>query len=294
MSVDFGIADALEEISKRVRQSRCVLFLGSAVHAHVPDGLPFVYPEEHRPAMANELEERLTRRCMRDTNYDARRYHGLQRMALYYELGRSRHQLIEEIYDAVQSDKRPSPVLNALAQMDFPVVLTTNYDDLYEQALRDAGKDPLVFVYRGGESPPVTREQLLSERPVLFKLHGDVMTGDSIVITEDDYIDFVGHMTAKRNENPIPTNLMSVLKTWTTLFLGYSMADYNLRILFRLLHLRTDEARFPLMYSVDRNPDVLTKEVWAGRRRYLRFVVEDVWKFVPDLYREVLGEELRP
>lgn len=294
MSVDFGTLDALEEISKQVKQRRCVLFLGSAVHAPVTDGMSFTYAEEHRPAMAGELEERLTRRCRKDSHYDPRRDHGLQRMALYYELGRSRHQLIEEIHEAVQLHKRPSPVVHALARMDFPVVLTTNYDNLYEQALRAAGKDPLVFVYRGGESPNVTREQLLSEQPIIFKLHGDIASPDTIVITEDDYIDFVGHMTAKREENPIPNNLMSILMTWTTVFLGYSMADYNLRILFRLLHLRTDEASFPLMYSIDRNPDVLTREVWGSRRRYLRFVVEDVWRFVPDLYREVLGEELQP
>lgn len=294
MSVDFGIEDALEEISRQVKRRRCVLFLGSAVHAPVSPGLSFSYPDEQRPALAGELEARFTRHCRKDSHYDPRRDYGLQRMALYYELGRSRHQLIEEIREAVHVDKRPSPVVRALAELNFPVVLTTNYDDLYEQALRAAGKDPLVFVYRGGESPPVTRAQLLSERPVVFKLHGDITRPDTIVITEDDYIDFVGHMTAKRTKNPIPDNLMSILMTWTTVFLGYSMADYNLRLLFRLLHLRKDEASFPLMYSVDRNPDVLTKEVWESRRRYLRFVVEDVWKFVPDLYHEVVGEELPP
>jgi len=294
MAIDFGTDDALEEIAEHVRDRRCVLFLGAAVHAGPPVGSLYRYESAQRPAMAHELTARLARRCERDRNFDPRRDTGLQRIALYYELGRSRNQLIEEIYDAVERDKQPSPILRALAELDFPVVLTTNYDDLYEQALRAVGKDPLVFVYSRGESPRVTQQELLSDRPVVFKLHGDIAHRESIVITEDDYIDFVRQMTAKREEHPIPLALMSLLKQWTTLFLGYSMADYNLRVLFRLLHWKTDEAWYPLMYSVDLSPDVLTKEVWESRRRYLRFVVEDVWKFVPDLYHEVRREVLEP
>jgi hypothetical protein len=294
MAIDFGIDDALEEISEQVRDRQCILFLGSAVHARPPLGSPFTYLPEHRPALAGELTAALARRCQQTAHFDPERDRALQRVALFYELGRSRRQLIDEIAFWVQQDKRPSPMLRALAELDFPVVLTTNYDDLYEQALRDLGKDPLVFVYSRERCPKVTAADLASERPVLFKLHGDILRRDSIVITEDDYIDFVGQMTAKREQHPIPLPLKSLMKTWTTLFLGYSLADYNLRILFRLLHWKTDEAMYPPMYSVDRSPDVLTREVWEGRRRYLRFVVEDVWKFVPDLYEQVLEKELLP
>jgi hypothetical protein len=294
MAIDFGVDDALEEISEQVRDGRCILFLGSAVHARPPPGSPFSYPVEQRPAMAGELSEALARRCAQYAHFDARRDTALQRVALFYELGRSRRQLIDEISQWVQQDKRPSPMLRALAELNFPVVLTTNYDDLYEQALREQGKDPLVFVYSRNRCPRVTTEQLTGERPVVFKLHGDLLRRESIVVTEDDYIDFVGQMTAKRDQHPIPLALKSLMKTWATLFLGYSLADYNLRILFRLLHWKTDEALYPPMYSVDRSPDALIRAVWEGRRRYLRFVVEDVWKFVPELYEQVTGEELQP
>lgn len=294
MAIDFGIGDALEEISEQVRDGRCILFLGSAVHAKPPAGSPFTYPPEQRPAMAGELSDALAKRCERHAFFDPARDKALQRVALFYELGRSRRQLIDEIAHWVQRDKQPSPMLRALAELDFPVVLTTNYDDLYEQALRALGKDPLVFVYSRDRCPKVTMEDLTSERPVVFKLHGDILRRESIVVTEDDYIDFVGQMTAKRHQHPIPLAIKSLMKTYATLFLGYSLADYNLRILFRLLQWKTDEALYPPVYSVDLYPDALLREVWEGRRRYLRFVVEDVWKFVPDLYEQVLDKELRP
>ncbi len=50
----------------------------------------------------------------------------LQRVALFYEIARSRHQLVKAVTGAVQTDKRPSPMLRALAELDFPLVITTN------------------------------------------------------------------------------------------------------------------------------------------------------------------------
>ena len=57
MAIDFGIDDALEDISEQVRQGRCILFLGSAVHARPPSGSPYTYPPEHRPAMAEAVRK---------------------------------------------------------------------------------------------------------------------------------------------------------------------------------------------------------------------------------------------
>jgi hypothetical protein len=294
MAIDFGIDDALEEISERVREGACILFLGSAVHARPPAGSPFVYPHDHRPALAGELTEALAAHCRRSPHFGARDEGNLQRVSLFYELGRSRSLLVEAIEESVQRDKQPSPMLQALAELDFPIVLTTNYDDLYEQALRRAGKNPRVVVYSRSRGARITTEDLTGSRPVIFKLHGDMSQPESLVITENDYIDFVGLMTEKGARHPIPLPLKSRLMRSATLFLGYSLADYNLRLLFHTLRWRMDAACYPPMYSVDRDPDVLTRNVWEERRGYLRFVVEDVWKFVPDLYRQVLDRELAP
>jgi hypothetical protein len=294
MAIDFGIDDALEVIAGRVRERECILFLGSAVHARPPDRSEFAYPLAHRPALAGVLTEALAQHCRRSPDFGAGDEGNLQRVSLFYELGRSRGQLIDAVESAVQVDKQPSPMLLALAQLDFPVVLTTNYDDLYEQALRQVGKDPLVVVYSRKRRPRISSRDLRGPRPVVFKLHGDFSRPETLVITENDYIDFVGQMTEKDPFHPIPLPLKRLLMTWTTLFLGYSLADYNLRLVFHTLRWRMDEARYPPMYAVDRRPDVLTHEVWQRRRGYLRFIVEDVWEFVPDLYRNVLDEELAP
>lgn len=287
MAIDFGTDDALEEIAERVRQRECILFLGSAVHASPPPGSDHAYPREHRPALAGELTEQLAAHCRRSPDFGRDDEGNLQRVSLFYELGRSRSLLVEAVEEAVQRDKRPSPMLQMLAELDFPVVLTTNYDDLYEQALRAAGKRPRVVIYSRRRSPTITHGDLDGDGPVIFKLHGDLARPESLVITESDYIDFVGQMTEKGARHPIPLALKSRLMRCTTLFLGYSLADYNLRLVFHTLRWRMDAACYPPMYSVDRSPDVLTRNVWENRHGYLRFVVEDVWKFVPELHSEV-------
>ena len=48
------------------------------------------------------------------------------------------------------------------------------------------------------------------------------------------------------------------------------------------------------MYSVDFQPDALIMDVWQAQRRYVKFIAQDVWSFVPALYELVAGEELAP
>jgi hypothetical protein len=77
-----------------------------------------------------------------------------------------------------------------------------------------------------------------------------------------------------------------------TLFVGYSLVDYNLRLLFKTLRWQLDKAQIPDTYSVDLYPDPLILDVWQEQRRYVKFLAEDVWNFVPDLYRAVMGKEM--
>jgi hypothetical protein len=45
---------------------------------------------------------------------------------------------------------------------------------------------------------------------------------------------------------------------------------------------------------VDFRPDALILDVWQSQRRYVKFIAQDVWAFVPALYEVVRGEEFAP
>jgi SIR2-like domain len=131
------------------------------------------------------------------------------------------------------------------------VVLTTNYDDLVERALADAGeafdvvwyeakRGPLqgLFFHRGPdgrieaiERPNKYTALAPAERPVVLKLHGAVdrvdSKRDSYVVTEDSYIDY---LAGRDVGEQIPFSLRERMADSHFLFLGYSMRDWNLRV----------------------------------------------------------------
>jgi len=218
----------------------------------------------------------------------------LQRVALAYEITRTRHQLVKAVSEEVQVGKRPSPMLRALAELDFPLVITTNYDQLFESALRGADKVPRVTVYQpNGKATKDYRDPQV-DSPIVFKIHGDIEDAETIVITDEDYIQFVLRMSDKEPYDPVPLTLKYYLTDWTTLFVGYSLLDYNLRLLFKTLRWKIDSANVPEMYSVDYRPDPLILDIWCNQPRYVKFIAQDVWAFVPKLYERVLGKDFQP
>ena len=68
--------------------------------------------------------------------------------------------------------------------------------------------------------------------------------------------------------------------------------DYNLRLLFKTLRWKVDAALRPDTFSLDLRPDPLILEVWENRRQYVKFITEDVWRFVPALYQSVTGKPM--
>ena len=88
----------------------------------------------------------------------------------------------------------------ALADLPLPVYITTNYDAFMVEALRDRKRVPAQEICRWNTSPAVTaaRGVLASKKfvptpqnPVVFHLHGRLDIRESMVLTENDYLDFL-------------------------------------------------------------------------------------------------------
>ena len=149
---DAGVSSdepAIASIAERVARGECVLFLGAGVHYMPPEDLPYSYPELERPLLGSVLSEQLASKCNFERLLPLEGIRNLQRVSLCYETtrGLSRNHLVREIREAVYDGKKPSPVLRALAALPFPLVITTNYDQLFERALEMAGTPPRVTVY---------------------------------------------------------------------------------------------------------------------------------------------------
>jgi hypothetical protein len=191
-----------------------------------------------------------------------------------------------------------------LAALPFPIIVTTNYDQLFERALQNTRlangkmKDPKIHIYDPKKKKDDEDDEIpldpSPDEPIVLKLHGDIKKRDSIVVTEEDYITFIQRMSDK-HLHPVPQNIRARLHTWRVLFIGYSLKDYNLRLLLRTLRWKVDPANLPLSFSVDPKPDDLIVEVWQrGEKKIVNFIEQDLWDFVPALYREVKGADYQP
>lgn len=148
-----------------------------------------------------------------------------------------------------------------LAEKGYPnrhqIIVTTNYDDQLERAFYDKGEpyDIISYVERRGteipgfrltphDGPPrfVSNDDYVTaplNRTLILKIHGAVdrkyWQRSSFVITEDDYIDYV----AFRIPDQIPATLVDEIQSRRFLFLGYSLSDWNLRVLLRSIKVRS-------------------------------------------------------
>ena len=285
--------DDLDIIAEAVGKGRCILFLGAGVHYGPPAGADQkyfdAYPEDRRPPLGGALSALLAGESDFLQRFPGADSRDLKRVGWHYEDKFSRGVLMQKIKDAVQLNKVPSPVVRALAALDFPIVMTTNFDQLFEQALRAAGKQPRLCLYNASgkkqtEDPP---DDPTPANPLVCKLHGDVDEPESAVVTDEDYIQFVLRMSDKAPYHPVPETFLYRFRRWPTLFVGYSLIDYNLRLLFKTMRVNLDPAQFPDTYSIDPKPDQLIVRYWSDQRRYVRFVTQDIWSFVPALYERI-------
>lgn len=281
----------LDQIADAVRKQECILFLGAGVHAPPPGGSARDASGPY-PTLGTDLSIELAQLCALSERYPQEDPTNLARVATFFENRFSRHRLVQAIEERIQQDRCASPMLRALAELDFPVVITTNQDTWYEGWLWRIGKRPRLSIYTPESRPSDDPKLSTAQSPVVYKLHGDIGHPETIVVTDEDLMTFIMRMNESEAFNPVPTGLKFHLKRWTTLFVGYSMRDYNMRLLLKTLHWRIDSASMPDMYAVDLNPDPLVLEVWENKHRHVRFLAEDVWRFVPELYERVQGREL--
>ena len=301
-----------------VAKGECFLFLGAMVSAPTPKdcrspkdcpsardcptpedcrskNCPYVY--DNAPPSGAELSRRLADKC----TYPYTDIENLQRVSLYFEYAKGRGQLIQAMKEQISDPGfDPSPALKMLAALPFRIVITTNYDDLFESALWDSPalrnprkKRPTVRVYRPGLNDPpeeLPTEDPSEERPLLLKLHGSFDKPESIVVTEDDYLNFIQKMSLGDRVHPIDLNIRGQFTKWPILFIGYSLKDYNFRLLMRTLRWNVDPARWRTYYSVDPSPDGVIFLVSTREPRFrVDFIVADLWDFVPRLYEAVTG-----
>jgi DNA-binding SARP family transcriptional activator len=237
--------------------------------------------------------------------------YSLPRVAQYVAVMRGVGPLYDELHALLDADVAPTPIHQFFASLPpllrergvpHQLLVTTSYDLALEAAFLDAGEefDVVSYVAAGAErgkfchiAPDGTgrlidlpntyaTELSLERRTVILKLHGQVDRGserewESFVVTEDDYIDYLGRSDVAA---AVPVGLAAKLRRSHFLFLGYTMADWNLRVV--LNRLWSDQPLSYRSWAVQPDAKPLEREFW--RRRDV-----DVHELALERYVETLG-----
>jgi hypothetical protein len=143
---------------------------------------------------------------------------------------------------AHEREHNPSDPNKLLAEQPFPIYITSTQHTLLTEALKAVGKDPqteiciwndelkdiLISVF---EDEPDYKPT--AERPLIFHLFGRVDVPESLVLTEDDFFDYLIAISLERER--IPPVIREALTDTALLFLGFRLDDWDFRVLYRSL-----------------------------------------------------------
>jgi DNA-binding SARP family transcriptional activator len=235
----------------------------------------------------------LTARLAQRFDYVENGY-GLPRVAQYVAVMKGSGPLYDELHALLDAEAAPTPIHRFFASLPpllrdrglpHQLLVTTSYDLALEAAFLDAGEkfDVVSYVAAGPQRgkfchirPDGTgrivdlpntyaTELSLEQRTVILKLHGQVDRGperewESFVVTEDDYIDYLSHSDVAA---AVPVGLSAKLRRSHFLFLGYTMADWNLRVV--LNRLWSDHPLSYRSWAVQPDAKPLEREFWKRR-----------------------------
>jgi SIR2-like domain len=316
-----------EVVCKAILRGKVVPFLGAGVNlCNRPPGATWTWDAKDLLPSGGELAEALAEKLHRPqpvtcVNPECRcpqperdLVKVSQEIVTYLKDG----ELRETVHSVFQGKPQVTQVHDFLASIGaaknpnrdedrYPLIVTTNYDDMMERAYRAKGLPYEVVFYRpedgaagsfyhvvedggyrveDGAAKPIKPanaypHQFCKHRPTILKIHGTIDRTSPpkdarFVITEDQYIDYLAQGAL---ENLLPATLLAKLQNHYLLFLGYSLRDWNLRVFLRKLRSRFS-AWAVLLQSSDAE-----EEFWKHSGVYI--VPMDLKEYV-----ERLGKEL--
>jgi len=131
----------------------------------------------------------------------------------------------------------PGDPYNVLSELPAAIFLNASYEPMLLRVLKAQGKnpEPVFTSWRGEAVPQKPQPQTAkptAESPWVYHVFGLFGKPDSMVLTEDDFLDYL--IAATRLDLLLPA-LVGQLMQSSLLFLGFRLDDWRFRVLFRMI-----------------------------------------------------------
>ncbi len=185
-----------------------------------------------------------------------------------------------------------------LTELPAPLYVNTSPDPVLVKALKAAGRPPILLCCDWRPTPenhprePVCEHDPSPERPIVYQPFGVFGKWDSVVLTEDDFLDY---LIAASTYKLMPRVVRSTLVESSLLFLGFPLEDWAFRVFFRMIMTLSSTAKLErnAHVGVQVDPEEYGPADVERARRYLaRYFgaaprIEVYWGGAADFLREL-------
>ena len=224
----------LLNIKEASKQGRLVVFVGAGVsnNSGVPVWSALINDMRQECNLVNEKDD--------------------LKIAQLYKDARGEKEYMDKVKDSLKYNKViPNDIHKDILALNPCHIITTNYDNLIEQEIQNEFKQ-FAIIKEDRDLP-----NMLYSNSVV-KMHGDFAT-NNIVLTESDY-----HNYAK-NFPLIRSFVISLFASKLVVFVGFSFADLNLKIILNDVHSVLKDSMQKAYLVTDEKPDVLTIKYYENK-----------------------------
>jgi hypothetical protein len=267
-----------------IQQKNCILMLGPDAATEEVNGQPRPLTDLLAQELAGNLPAEITQHL--DLS-------NLAQVAEYYLLDasttrRKRNDLEAKVcgfYDA--RGNQTNVLFHNLAALPFYLALTSTADHMLAQAFQEQDKSPEIDLYNFRRNSPKMVKMGTVKEPLVFYLYGATDEPQSLVLTENNLLDFLVAVTTKNP--PLPNNILSELRdpNKSLLFLGFGFKHWYLRILLHVLQGETkkESRSFALEQRAPKNIDEFRQTILFFRNRdpQITICAQELRGFVKEL-----------
>ncbi|MCD4738843.1 MAG: CHAT domain-containing protein [Anaerolineae bacterium] len=239
---------------RMIQRGKCTPIIGPRVHGYwlpTPDEVALVWSELHDYPFPNRAELlHVAQYLSSNQGRDFPRYEMLDTMRRHLKSKlpaelrpeqscESLSELVAMVGWPALVAGRPHEIHQLLASLNLPLYLTTNFDSFMGSALQARGKKPTREICRWHRDLDWLSSRFeddpdyvpTPEEPLVYHLFGNDEEVESLVLTEDNYLDYLVRVSAEMDR--IPTYIRGAIANSSLMFLGYSLHDWEFRVILR-------------------------------------------------------------
>lgn len=212
-----------ENLIEELAYRRCIIFIGAGISSTAKNAsgeTPVIWEDFLKKAVSlignqNPEDREFIDLMIKQENY----LMALQAISDLVDKGRYG----KFIYDVFEKPNFGfSDVHEAIKSIDSKILITTNFDNIYDRLCNVAGYS--TFTYRDTTS---IINKIKSPTNIIIKAHGTINEPDHIIFTAKQYYE------AQKNYPNFYELLRSLFLTHTVLFLGYSLSDPDINLILQ-------------------------------------------------------------